>query len=217
MKIFFKIIHIVIIDIFYLQYILVSNPKYAITWIKTRLMDLRNILRYKLIISAQQSIFAPFKILNFIYKPFIYFNAFFGVGIITFYTFSFNDIINTIINFINSYKDSILIYLKNIIKNLSEWIDSKVVNKNIVHSAQAQENIEVDNYNLRKEYNQSDVIEKKYNNSLNNNLIFYTGLILIIGGITFIAYNNWDILIDYLNYKKDPVEPVTPIEPESIY
>ena len=49
-----------------------------------------------------------------------------------------------------------------------------------------------------------------------NNLIFYTGLILIIGGITFIAYNNWNILIDYLNYKKDPVEPVTPIEPESI-
>jgi hypothetical protein len=88
-------------------------------------------------------------------------------------------------NFINSHNDNIIIskllLYFNQLKNF--LIDLLDINKDIVQYPK----VEDQEFNLRKEYKESDVKLEKDNNS---KLFFYIGLILIIGGISFITYQN---------------------------
>jgi hypothetical protein len=91
-------------------------------------------------------------------------------------------------NFINNHNDNIIISkiitIFNKFKNfLLDFLDIKTVNKDIIQDTYPK----VEDFSLRREYNQLDITVD--NNSLKN-FLFYTGLILIIGGITLITYNN---------------------------
>jgi hypothetical protein len=115
-------------------------------------------------------------------------NAIFGVGIITFYTNPFNDIINIIMNYINLYNDNIIIskillFINKLKIFLIDLLEVKSINKEIIEVAQPK----VEDYLQLKDYNQN-IIEKNSNRL--SNFLFYSGLILIIGGISLYTYDN---------------------------
>jgi hypothetical protein len=149
---------------------------------------------------------SPLRYLNFIYKLIIYFNALFGFGIIIFYVSPVNEILNNIIQFINYYSDNkfydLLRYIKNLLDYFSEWINN-IIKQDVKLSSDINsddyikeaEEYELNKYNLRKEYSNTDStqnIEINKNNWLKYTLAI-TGVILIIG----ITCYNWDTLINY--------------------
>lgn len=209
-KNFLKKLHNAIINIFYVQYIFVQNPKYAFNFVK----------KYYLseISWNFNSIFKIFSIKYwiFFYRLIIYLNALFGAGIIIFYVSPLEELLNSFIKYIHFYSDNIfiikfkefLVWFKNLLDYFSEWI-GKLLNQELKTNLPLEEipsineevislqDTEYDYKTLkRSEYYQTDGINQiKDNSSLLNKCLIISGIILVIG----IAYYNWDTLISYFS------------------
>jgi hypothetical protein len=195
-KNFLKHIHRFISTFLYLQYIIVSNPKYAYEIIQLRYINKIKKFNFRSILYVInikelnfRSIFKlfKFKYLIIIWIIFLYFNALFGAGIIVFYT-PLNDILNSFLNFIHFYHDNIFIikfkkllhWFKNILDYLSNWLDN-ILNNNInskvdsdVNSIYKLPEVEFKSEKLNSFNSETEDyknLRKEYNQTFNNDYI----------------------------------------------
>jgi len=212
-------------NFFYLLYLIVSDPKQGLRFIsktyisKIKEMDYRSIFKFKYLI--------------IIWRLFLYFNALFGAGIIIYYTNPLNDLINSIMNFIQYYNDNIFIkkfreflsLIKKVLDSLSEWIgkitdqDNNIINQdnnktynfdNVeIKSVTEQEIKELKTVNSESE--SDNILERKeYNQTKVDNiksddykLLKYTLGICAIILVIGVTYYYKDTLLTYFTSKSN--------------